>query len=419
VKKINILIMVLSFVLAAILWGYVVFFINPPSDKTVDSIPVVFINESALTGRNLILTEGMDTTVSVRFYGSMQDIARLNRSTVQAVVDLRHINRNNVGIVPMSYELQGPAELDSVEIVSITPLVHITVDTLISKSVSIRLDLRGGTAENYNHDDPVFEPFQLNIAGPSKVLDTVHVAEVVYEPIDLISRSLIDLPLGYTLYTASGEIVESEFITADYDEVWLTLNVYREKTVPLVIRFIEGGGLNGSNLVWSVEPESVRVAGDPEDLDLLNEIVVREVNLAELRGNHSDKYVIHYPLNVRNLSHFDEAQVTIEIVGAVTRDIETMNVQINPPVIPEGYTFAIVNRPITVTLRGPNGDVLRVEPNNVRITANFSEEEVHVGGRYQRSGKDVQVFIDGFPTVGAIDLGYEVTIEIVPDEGAP
>jgi YbbR domain-containing protein len=414
-KKVNILIFALSLVIATVLWGYVVFYINPPGEKTVDGIQVDFINESALTGRGLILTGGRNATVAVRFSGRIQDYARVNRDSVKAVIDLRNIS--TAGSIPVAYELQGLPELEDLDYYAITPIVTITVDRLIGKPVRLRLDLANDAlAEGHGYDPAEFNPFQLNITGPANVLDTVFEAVVRYGPAEPISRSVKDLRLGYTFYTESGEIVESELIGADYDEVWLTLNVYREKTVPLKVDYIDGGGLTGKNIIIKIEPDSVRVAGDPNTLDTLNDISVLQIDLADLEGNLSESYTIHYPPDIRNLDYEDKALVSIEITGVTTKEISTMNIQINEPEIPEGYTYTFVTSPITVTLRGPADDLNRVVANNVRVVADFSEETVIAGGRYGQPGT---VSVDGFESVGAINKGYEVVIEIVPLGDSP
>ena len=61
--------LLLSVVLATSLWMYVTTTVSPNSKTTVSDIPVVFEGESwLLENRNLMITDGMDTTVDPPLY---------------------------------------------------------------------------------------------------------------------------------------------------------------------------------------------------------------------------------------------------------------------------------------------------------------------------------------------------------------
>jgi YbbR domain-containing protein len=409
-KKGNILIWALSLVIAVVLWGYVVFYVNPEGDISVSGIPVEFINESALTGKRLMLVDGRDTTIDLRFTGRMQNLVGINKDTVTAVINLR--DTNATGDILMEYEIRGPAELDYLTIHRIRPVVSVTIDRISSKYVDLQLDLAGEFAEGYDYDPAVFEPARIYITGPATELDAVHSAVARYEPPDPISRSVSYLPTDYTLYTESGDIVESEYITADYDEVWLSFTVFMVKTVPLVINFVEGGGLTESNIIMDISPASVRIAGDPELLADIGRIVIAQIDLASLlNGLDHEVYAIPYPEGVKNRDNRDEAEASIQIVGVTTRDFNTMNINIKGLVLPEGYAYNLVSGMVTVTLRGPLDELNHIQPNDVRIVADFSDEAITSAGRYRRTA---EAYVDGSDTVGAVKKGYEVVIDVAP-----
>ncbi|MDR0293321.1 MAG: hypothetical protein LBH95_04125 [Oscillospiraceae bacterium] len=413
-KRSNILIAVLSLVLACGLWGYVVLYRNPEGDKEVAGIPVEFINEPALSPRSLILTGGRDATVRVRFTGRVQNLVNINKETVKAVVDLKNVA--NAGERPMEYELQGPPELVNLDVNRVDPLVTVTIDTVTHKYVALRLDLPGGVSEGYMRDPAVFEPSQIQITGPTKELDTVYEAVARYAPAEPIARSVTDLPINYVLQTESGQVVQSDHITADYEEVRLSIPVYMVKAVKLVIDFLDGGGITNKNIIYSVTPDEVRISGDPGELAGLNTLSLTQIDLASLQGDLDEIYKVWLPDGVRNLDGVDTAEASVRITGAATRDIEATNITIRGLVLPEGTTYNLLTRPVTVTVRGPEEDVARVDPVNVRVTADFSGEAITSTGRYTRPGA---VLVDNFDTVGAIDKGYEVTIDVIPLEAPP
>jgi YbbR domain-containing protein len=395
----------LSLVIAVVAWSVVSFYVNPEDEKVVLDIPVDIINDSALASRDLMLVGG-DTTVGVRFAGRIRDLANINRNTVRAEVDVR--NLSTTGDILMSFVLRG----DGVDLLSHYPLqdnVTVTVDRRERKFVNLRLDFTGEVAEGFMRDPAVFYPANLEVTGPSRELETIHEAVVRYVPAEPLSRSVIDLPVGYDFFTADETLVDSDFITADHPDVRLTIPVIMIKTVPLVVDLVAGGGLSTDNVYDEIEPRSVRIAGDPDVLALINFIQVAQINLAPLQDDWVYTYVIHYPEGVRNLDYFDEARVSLTF-NVPTREIQTTNITVHVN-LPDGLTYILITNPVTVTLRGPEEDLDRVEPSNVRVLVDFSDMEIASVGRQRRPAS---VFVDGTDTVGAIDMGYEVTVEIVP-----
>jgi YbbR domain-containing protein len=241
-------------------------------------------------------------------------------------------------------------------------------------------------------------------------VDSVTKAVVTYEPHEPISRSVDNIAMNYTLFTNDDEPVDSIYITRDYPNVWLTIPVVMVKTVPLDVDLILGGGLTRDNVSIDIEPKSVRIAGDPAQLEIVNVIQIVQINLSTQEDDIDSVYVIHYPAGIRNIEHIYEAHLTFNI-HAATRVIHTTNITVHGLNLSEGYTHNIVTSPVAVTLRGPAAaDVNRVEPNHVRVVADFSDIEITLAGRHRATAL---VYVDGHDTVGVIEKGYEVTIEIV------
>jgi YbbR domain-containing protein len=397
----------LSLVIAVVLWGYVAFYINPEGATRVDGIPVEFRNESALAQRDLMLVGGSDLTVDARFTGRIQNLANVNRDTVRAVVDLRNVT--TAGETSMAFVIEGAEIHNLTSVHPIQNVVTVTVDRRISKFVALRLDFAGVVAEGFMLDPAEFYPSRIQIEGPKKEIDSVYEAVVRYEPLDPLSRSVTDAPFDYALYTANGDLVDSAYITRDSPNIWLTLPVIMEKTVPLTVDLMPGGGLTEAFVDIDIEPKSVRIAGEPALLESLNHIQIARINLAAMQEEYTETIVIPYPEGVRNLDFIDEVRVSVRS-NAPERDVLATNIIIQGLNPPEGHTHNIVTSSLLVTLRGPQEDLERVEPIHVRVVADFTGVEITAAGRLRISAS---ISLDGFETVGAIDKGYEVTIEIV------
>lgn len=108
-KKNKIISILLSLVIAVCLWIYVVSTVTPDDNQWIYNIPVTFVNEDGLfSDRNLTLAGGRDTTVSLRFNGSRQDLLKLNNTNVIITVDLSQGDRDRApGISLNDFEVTG------------------------------------------------------------------------------------------------------------------------------------------------------------------------------------------------------------------------------------------------------------------------------------------------------------------------
>jgi hypothetical protein len=409
-KKVNILIGALSLLIAVALWGYVAFDVNPERERIVTDIPVEFNNERELSNRELILVEGRNATVDVRFTGRLQNLVRATKDTVRAVVDLRQVT--TAGETMLEFALEGEA------VSYLVPhrtrsTITVTTDRIISKYVDLTLDFAGEVAADYMRDPAIFSPASIQIRGPAKEIEAVHTAVVRYEPPDPLSRSIVDRPADYALFSENGELIESELITDNLTgPIQMTIPVVMVKSVRLTIGTIDGGGLRRENIMYDFEPESVVISGDPADLSDLWTLQVEQIDLAALSGDTTRLVPIWYPDGMRNLDHTNEARLNITINEDVsTRLVPTTNVVTKGVDLPDGYRLTLVTNLVTVTLRGPEEDLERVSPSNVRVVADFTDIETSPG----RLIRPVTVFVDGFETVGAVDLGYTVVAEIVAE----
>ena len=77
-KKNKILLLIISFIAASVLWVYVVTVVNPEGTRSISGIPVTFSGEDVLReDQNLIITEGKTMTVTVDFQGRNADLNKL------------------------------------------------------------------------------------------------------------------------------------------------------------------------------------------------------------------------------------------------------------------------------------------------------------------------------------------------------
>ena len=102
--------LLLSIVLAIGLWMYVITTVSPNSKTTISNVDVDFEGESwLLENRNLMITDGMDTTVDLELSGNRSDLNKLNRSNITLKVDLTKIYE--AGETELSFTPSYPSDV--------------------------------------------------------------------------------------------------------------------------------------------------------------------------------------------------------------------------------------------------------------------------------------------------------------------
>jgi hypothetical protein len=298
----------------------------------------------------------------------------------------------------------------------ITHAVYVSVDRKVTRDIRLELLFLG----DLDRDDYVlyqerFNPEMIKVTGPSKLVNTIGKAVVTFEG-TLFGTFVWDFM--YDLFTADGEPISlsyMEFLTMDYDLVELTIPVKMEKNVPLVLDFNEGGGITRANIEWELTPPSVKMIGEPDFLIDYNSHIAQTINLATLTSDRTVVFPIVFPDSVQNVDNIEEVQAEIRIIGASTRVVETENISITgiDGRLPEGYTYVIRTPQIPVTLRGAPADIINATPSHIRIEADFSSEPIVIGENTRRA----EVTMIGFTTVGIVEIGYDVIIDVIPDSG--
>lgn len=278
-KTHNIPMILLSVVLAVILWMYIVGVENPEKDTEVRGVTVNFVGVESLDDRDLTVIEGLDLKVSLRIRGSRSDLMNLEADrNVTASVDLRELTDSGEYRLPI--KLSVPATVNVLSQSQNT--AKITVDNLVTQQVPVKVELDPAStiAEGYSMTELASDPENLQVRGPETVMSTVDHARAVLKRENI--SSTIVMPLDYELVDGEGKPVDKKNLTLDLEQITATLKVQVVKEVPLKVNFTEGGGATLSNVNCVIEPATVTLAGDPAILEDLNQISLGTVDLAQV-----------------------------------------------------------------------------------------------------------------------------------------
>lgn len=401
--------MVLSLLIAIALWMYVGNE-NPDESGPVRNLPVTFSGVEVLESRGLMITDGLDQSVTVNITGKRDVFRLLSAETVNITVDVSSVQQPGqyTQAYLVSYDLPDSKSSSSLVVTERYPLnVTYTVARMATRSIPIRGSLTGGVADGYQAGEFTFTPAAIQVSGEESLVNQIDYAQVILDQEDLSETYSGDLP--FTFVTFTGDEMDASGLMTDVSLVRTTLPVFQLKEVPLKVDLLPGGGVSADTVndyvKCEITPASIIVSGSPDDLEPLKEISLGNVDLAKVLGTNELSFTIPLAAELTNVSGVSEATVKVTISGLTTATLEVDNIEfINKP---SGYEVEKVTTSRQVQIRGTQEAVESVTASQLRIVADLQNAVAATGSQTI----PVKVYLDGRSDVGVVGE-YNIVISI-------
>ena len=404
----------LSFAVALLasicLWIYVVSVVNKEVTDTIMDIPVTFSGEEALQeDLNLVITEGGEATVNLKVTCSRETRLKLSSDNVTLTIDVSRIKK--AGEYNMTYTIGYPNGVLNSEITAKgTPTsISFKVEQFIEKTVPVKGVLNGNVSEGYLAGTMEYDYDEIQIEGPEDLVNQVSYAQVIVEQQNLSESITVACP--FTLIDENGEAVESDKIIATVNgesitNIEVTQPVWKQKEIPLVLEFIDGGGATSDDVSWSVEPRTITVAGDSALLDQINKLVVGKYDLSEIDESLTETVPVVVPDELMNVDGIETAQVNVSFTGLSTKTIRITNFEVIN--VPGGYVEDVKTQQLQVTIRGPVDEISGIAAEDIHAIADLTESQLSEGSRTV----PVTFQIDGVSQTAALGDDYEIVVSL-------
>lgn len=364
----------LSLVIAFGLWLYVITNVSQETEYTIYNIPVVMEGESVLTERNLMITSISANDVDLTMSGNRSDLAKVNNGNMTLKADLTKIYEPEENkILPCTPVFPSDVPSNALTVQNRHPAnIYITVEARRNKEVPVEIVWIGSTPDGFMSDreNRVLDYSSVTVVGPASVADLIEKAVI---EVDLSEQmESISQDYRYTLCDKDGNPVDAQLITTNVENVHLDVKIQRVKEVRLVADVIYGGGATEKNTTVEIEPAVIRLSGGSAVLDELGDTIsLGKIDLRTIDKSQELTIPFVLPEDVTNLSNITEAKVNIKFVGLLVKDFEVENIEaIN---IPEGLEAEIMEKKMTVSLRGTVMDLSKIMPEDIVVRADFTD----------------------------------------------
>ena len=373
--KSKILTAILSLILAIAIWAYVVTVVSPNSDVKYSNIPVSIQGEAQLHEMGYMVTDMDVTEVDLRLEGNRRDLEKLRSSDIRLTVDVSRNPSAGVHKLPFSIGFTGNADDSAFNILSKEPgTIRVTLEPRISKAIPVEIQYVGSVDNEFMADkeNVVKDIEQINIVGPQSEVDQIAKAVV---SVDLNGRNkTLSEAYSYAMCDEDGNLVNTKLVTADADQVNVTLKIVRVKEIKLVLTIVEGGGATIDNTEITISPETIWVSGDDNLLEGLEQIELGTVDLGDISEDKSFTLPIKLPEGINDETGVTEASISIAFGDLAVKTLSVSNIEaIN---VPEGMKVDLLTKVLEIQIRGPMDKLDALSEESIKVTVDFAGTDV-------------------------------------------
>lgn len=409
-KKHDILLRLLSVVLAVVIWAIVMDVDNPQKNFSYDTVPVVLTGADKLLEKTgLSVIEGDNQTVKLTVKGHADVVTTLRKEQLAVQVDVSVLTEAGEYELPIT---SGNVTITKagIEYQSAKPsTIKVRVDQLETKTVPVRAAISGAPAAEYSAGKP--EPTTKNIVVEGPAAD---VAEVAYAYVTIAAdgaTGTIRQDCAVTLCNEAGDPIASPYVTTKTQTVNVTLPVYRLGTLPLTVTLKDGGTVTADQATVTINPSEVQVIGDQNTISQMTEINLGEIDLGSVKTDTAITKTIELPAGVRLVEgQPSSAEVTVTIDGVDTRHVSvTQFVVTDTADEQQAAPVLVTTQSVEIELRGAKSALDRVDESSFSIGLTLDSASLGAGAHEVKG----VVTATGLPTgVTLIDEDVQVHILI-------
>lgn len=410
ISRNKVLQVIASILVAVAIWVYVDVEKAPERTKTIRDIPVEFSGESTtLADKNLMLLSGYDTTVDLTIKGTKRELVKINKDNVRLVASTSSID--SVGVHTLRWDVVYP---DGVQSSALSVdwaskyKVTVTVGELYTKEVPVNCVVTGTVADGYFTGETVLDPTTLVLRGQRDDLLNVAYAKLTVDISDA-TRSVIQTE-SVQLYDNDDNPVDNSNIRTNASLIQAKVPVLTTKEVSLAVELSGVPGSAGQSIKTTITPSSVRLIGEADVLENIDEIVLATLYIEDLDIWQQNSYVVTAPDGtwLANSNEVATVEITMEGIEEKTVTVDTFSYTN----VPSGL-YAEVLDTLDVRLWGLSEELAELKADAITATVDLSSVTETGSCRVP-----VTVTVSGYRDV-AVKGSYEVTVYVTDTQPEP
>ena len=399
--------LLLSLGIAVLLWLYVTMSVMPNTSTTLSGVPVDFDYDSAkYTTLGLDIVNEPSYTVDLSLSGDGSVLGAARASDFVVYPDYSSVKGAGSQTLNLNVKIINP-DLENRVTATIERgrrTVDVVFDTILTKTLPVTVETSGlHIAEGYSLNKVSSSPSEITITGPSTEVSqvTAVVAPLSMEG-ELSESQLVQVPLK--MRDANGKTLDLPYTTMEDNIVDVTVSVYKQVELPLVVNFINVPSYFDVNtLQYSLSQETLLVSGPERVVNNLTELSVGSFDLSTFSLDKDYQMNVELPDGIVSNENVSSVTLSFDTTGMSERSFNVS--QISVINVPANYQVEVTTKRINnVVLVGPEEDLEQLSAGSIEARINAEDLQVAVGTQTVA----VQIQVPSNPRVFAIGT-YPVT----------
>ena len=313
----NLAYLISAFIIALVLWSYILVEINPERSKSYGGVDVVVSGLASLEKNGLMLSAAVNQDVTVHMNVRRNDLRFVTGDSIRVTADLSQIQSPGTHSIPLI------GQCNNGTIVNISPeSIEVVVEDLVTRTVPINFAADDAVPDDRYVLRRELSTPSITITGPAKVLEIasgrVHVnyASDIGSfsqtlPVELMDAAGMPITFDHTLRLSSSEVT-ANLTVLPVEALRVNIDAAYEGTPARGYQMMEMGVADAAGNPAA----TLRVAGPPEALAMLREGGITTAPV-DITGATRDVNRAFEPLLPEGCLLVDEADIVAHITPVI------------------------------------------------------------------------------------------------------
>ena len=330
-NKLRVSDIIISAVIAVLLWAYVISVTNPIGTTVVRNVPVQLVGADEMRASGLAIAGSGEYKVDLVVSGTRSERLTATASDFKATADVSGLT---IGQGYINVSVSSPATLSVSEIR--TQSIQVYVDNYVEKEIEVTINT-ANIGENQELGGVMLSCESVLVCGAESLVASVE-------------KVIVDIDAGefqegiYSQYKCAPKILDSEGsevvgVSSSVDEITFYGTLSSVKKVALSVP-LSGSYPENIQLVSSIIPQSVTIKGTSDALANIWSVTAEAIDLSLLTSSQSVPVVPVLPSGVEVAEADHNLAADFELIVTSEKTFEYKSSEIELRNVPGGYDIA-------------------------------------------------------------------------------
>lgn len=357
-KKVN---LIISLLVAIVLWGYVVGEINPEISKTFRDLPINYLNEGQLAEKGMAVASISNEKVNITVKGERSRINKMDSGDVVPSVDLSDAakgdNEYKIGVkVPDNVTVENR---------SISKVV-VKIETLISEKRDVRVSYSGAFNEGNEGITLSNDTETVQISGAKS-----NVEKVKYVRAQINSEKLGNTAASFKVellpVDSAGKVVEH--ISLDVNTAEISAVLGKTKDVELEVPVT--GQDSGVKEKSVSAPKSITIKGLASTVDGISKITAESIDVSGITETTNVDIIPILPEGVEISDKSKKLKATVNVIELESKSFSYENDEIKIVGTENGHIGKVTGK-VGITVSGKKKQLNAISKGDIELTVDLS-----------------------------------------------